>query len=95
MPESVTHIDCPIGLFPKQESKIQDLTRRINEAKGIQQKAESASALREAVNILLQCSAFDEGNVHCVNCLALSSVRSMTATLILSAEKALDPTSEG
>ena len=43
--ESGANIDCPIDLFPKQESKIQELTQRINEAKKIRQKAELALAL--------------------------------------------------
>ena len=94
MPESVPNIDCPIDLFPKQESKIQDLTRRINEVKRIQQKAELAHALLAEVEVLLRCSAFDEGNIHCVNCQTLSEVRSKTATLILKTEKALNRTSE-
>ncbi|MBI4607882.1 MAG: hypothetical protein HY726_02595 [Candidatus Rokubacteria bacterium] len=94
MLESVPNIDCPIDLFPKQESKIQELIQRINEAKGIQQKAELAHAFREEVEILLQCSAFDEGNVHCVNCQAISGARRKTATLILKTEKALTRTSK-
>lgn len=92
--ESVPNIDCPIDLFPKQESKIQEFTQRINEAKRIEQKAELARALHEEVEVLLQCSAFDEGNIHCVNCQAISGVRSKTATLILKTEKALNRTSK-
>ncbi|MBI4562308.1 MAG: hypothetical protein HY724_09720 [Candidatus Rokubacteria bacterium] len=94
MPDSVPNIDCPIDLFPKQESKIQDLTRRINQASGIERKAELAQALHEEAEVLLRCSAFDDGNVHCVNCWTISSVRSKTATLILKTEKALNRTSK-
>ncbi|MBI5380089.1 MAG: hypothetical protein HZA23_08080 [Nitrospirae bacterium] len=94
MRESVPNIDCPIDLFPKQERKIQELTQRINEVKGIQQKAERAHALLEEAEVLLRCSAFDEGNIHCVNCQALSRVRSHAATLILKTEKALNRTSK-
>jgi len=94
MPQTVTNIDCPINLFPQQESRIQELTQQINEARRIQQKAELAHALREEVEVLLGCSAFDEDNIHCVNCQAISGVRSKTATLILRTEKALNRTSK-
>lgn len=94
MLESMPNIDCPIDLFPKQERNIQDLTKRINEAKGIEQKVELAHALREEVQVLQGCSAFDEGNIHCVNCQAISGVRGKTATLILEIEKALNRTSK-
>ena len=93
MPESVPNIDCPIDLFPKQESKVQELTQRINEARGIQQKAELAHALLQEVEVLVRCSAYDKGNINCVNCQAISRVRSRTATLILTTEKALNRTS--
>lgn len=93
MPETVTNIDCPIDVFPKQERKIQELTQWINEVKGIQRKAELAHALLAEVEVLLRCSAFDEANIHCVNCQAISGVRSRTATLILKTEKALNRTS--
>lgn len=92
MHESVPHIDCPIDLFRKQESQIQELTRRINEAQGIRRKAEAAWALREEVETLLRCSAFDKHNIHCVNCQAISGVRSKTATLLLRTQEALDRT---
>ncbi len=92
--EFVPNIDCLIDLFPKQESRVQVLTRWINEAKGIQQKAELAHSLHKEVEVLLQCSAFDEGNIHCVNCKAISSVRSKTATLILRTEKVLNQDSK-
>jgi len=94
MPETVPNIDCPIDLFPKQESKIQELIQRINEARGIQRKAELAHALLVEVEILLRCSAFDEGNIHCLNCHGISGVRSKTATLILKTDRALNPTSK-
>lgn len=94
MPQSVSNIDCPIDLFPKQESKIQELTQRINEAKRIQQKAELAHALRDEVEGLLRCSAFDADNTHCVNCRAISGVRSRMASLILRTEKALGTAGE-
>jgi len=94
MRESVPHIDCPIDVFPEQARKIQELTRRINGARGIQQKAELAHALREEVEVLLQCSAFDEANIHCVNCQAVSGVHKKAATLILRTEDALNRTSK-
>jgi hypothetical protein len=91
MPDFDPSIDCPIELFSKQERKIQDLTRRINQATTIQQKAELTRALREQVEVLVKCSAFDEGNIHCGNCQVISGVRSIAATLILAME-ALDQT---
>lgn len=90
MPELVPRIDCPIDLFPGQERKIQELTRRINAAKGVQAKGGLARVLQEEVEVLLHCSAFDEGNNHCVNCRAISRARGRTATLILRTEKALN-----
>lgn len=94
MLEPVPHIDCPIDLFSKQESKIQELTGRINEAKKIRQKAELARALLEEVEVLLRCSVFDEGSTHCMNCQAISEARHKTATLILKTEKTLNRTAE-
>lgn len=90
--ESSPQIDCPIDLFPKQEEKIRDLTQGINEAKRIRQKAELARALLAEVEVLLRCSAYDEGNGSCVSCQAISGVLRRTATLILETEKALDRT---
>ena len=94
MPELVPDIDCPIDLFPKQESKIQELTQRIDEVKRIEQKATLAQALHEEVEILLNCPSFDQHNSHCVNCQAISSVRSKTAALILRTEKVLNQLSK-
>lgn len=48
--------------------------------------------LREEVEILVRCSAFDEGNIHCANCRAISGVRDKMATLLLRTEKALSRT---
>lgn len=87
--EDAPQVACPIGLFPVQEGKIQELIRRLNEAKKIQQKAEIARTLRDEVEGLLRCSAFDEGNTHCMHCRAISGARSWTASLILRTEKAL------
>lgn len=93
MLESAPNIDCPIDLFPKQESKIQELTQQINEARRIQQKAELAHALGDELEVLLRCSAFDEGNIHCANCQVISAWRSKTVTLLLRTEKVLNQTS--
>lgn len=72
----------------------QELTRRIHDAKRVQRKAELAHMLREEVEILVRCSAFDEGNIHCANCRTISGVRDKMATLILRTEKALSRTSK-
>lgn len=95
MLEAGGKINCPIDLFPRQESKIQELTDRINEVKGIPHKAELAQALREEVELLRRCSAFDEGNTHCVSCQAISALWNKSATLILRTAEVLNRPSTG
>ena len=78
-------IECPIGLFPRQEAEIGRLTTDINQARTAAQKAPYAQDLIEAVNALLDCVAYDQENLNCRLCRGFSELRHKTATLIIKA----------
>lgn len=78
-------IRCPIDLFPKQEAEIGRLTQEINQARTAAAKAPKAHALIEAVNVLLACEVYDEGNLNCRLCRNFSQLRHKTAALVVKA----------
>ncbi|PKL50054.1 MAG: hypothetical protein CVV39_01970 [Planctomycetes bacterium HGW-Planctomycetes-1] len=78
-------INCPI--FQKQEPVIEDITAKINSAKGILEKAEFAEELQQEVNVLLSCPDYDEKSIDCKNCRFIANVRKKTADLIIKARK--------
>ena len=80
---STTEIQCPIGLFERQEAKIEALTKAINAAKTASEKAPHARTLIEEVNVLLDCASYDRANQNCGLCRSFSELRLKTASLIV------------
>ncbi len=78
-------IDCPIGLFPQQDTEIARLTRAINQAPTARQKAPLAEELLEAVDVLLRCEVFDTTQNACHLCRNISQLRHKTAALVVRA----------
>ena len=76
-------INCPI--FLKREWTIKELTRDINEAKAVSDKAERAMHLKNEVEMLLSCEKYDEKSEDCKNCRTISTLRRQTAELLLKA----------
>jgi len=81
MAEARPEIKCPI--FLKREWTIKQLTRDINEAKAVSDKAERAQQLKKEVEMLLSCEKYDEKSEDCKNCRIISSLRKQTAELLI------------
>lgn len=84
MVEPKPEITCSI--FLKREWTIKELTRDINEAKVVSDKAERAERLKKEVEMLLSCEKYDENNEDCKNCKTISSIRKQTAELLIKAK---------
>ena len=84
MAEPRPQINCPI--FLKREWTIKQLTRDINEAKAVTEKAERAEHLKNEVEMLLSCEKYDQKNEDCKNCRIISTVRKETAELLIKAK---------
>jgi len=76
-------INCPI--FLKREWTIKQLTRDINEAKAVSDKADRAMHLKNEVEMLLSCEKYDQKSRDCKNCRTISTLRRQTAELLLRA----------
>ena len=74
-------IKCPI--FLKREWTFKELTRDINEAREVSDKAERAGQLKNQVELLLSCEKYDEKNEDCKNCRIISNLRKQTAELLI------------
>lgn len=84
MTEPKPEIKCPI--FLKREWTIKTLTRDINEAKAVFDKAERAQQLKQEVEMLLTCEKYDEKSEDCGNCRTISTLRKQTAELLIKAK---------
>jgi len=73
--------------FQKQESKIKDITGRINQSKRVLEKARFAEELQREVDILFPCPNYDGKSLDCKNCHFIANVRKKTADLIIKAKK--------
>ena len=78
-------IRCPIGLFPRQEPEIVQLTQEINRARTAAEKVPWAQELIGVVDVLLACEEYDEADLHCSLCRNFSELRHKTATLVIKA----------
>jgi hypothetical protein len=78
-------IRCPIGLFPRQEEEIAQLTREINQARTAAEKAPWAQTLIETVDVLLACEHYDEESLDCRLCRNFSELRHKTAAVVIKA----------
>ncbi len=85
MKNEETKINC--STFQKQESVIEDITAKINNAKGVLEKAEFAEELRREVEVLLSCPDYNEESKDCGNCRFIANVRKKTADLVIKAKK--------
>ena len=83
MAEPRPQINCPI--FLKREWAIKELTRDINEAKAVSDKAERAARLKDEVEMLLSCEEYGEKNEDCKNCKIISTLRKQAAELLIKA----------
>ena len=79
--EPKPEINCSI--FLKREWTIKQLTRDINEAKSISDKADRAVHLKNEVEMLLSCVKYDGKSEDCKNCRIISTLRRQTAELLL------------
>ena len=73
--------------FQKQEPVIKDITDKINNAKGVQEKAVFAAELQKEVDVLLSCPDYKDTNLDCKNCHFIGNLRKKTADLIIKAKK--------
>ena len=85
MPKEDAKINCPT--FQKQEPVIEEITAKINGAKGVLEKAEFAEELQKEVNVLLSCQDYNEESTDCSNCRFIANVRKRTTDLIIKAKK--------
>jgi hypothetical protein len=82
---SQANIECPIGLFSRQEAEIVGLTEKINRECTAAEKAPHTQDLIEAVTVLLACEAYDKENLNCRLCHSFSELRRKTAALVVRA----------
>lgn len=85
MKKENAEISCPI--FQKQEPVIKYITDKINQAKGVLEKARFAEVLQKEVDVLLSCSDYNNESFDCKNCRFIASLRKKTANLIIKARK--------
>ena len=78
-------INCPT--FQKQESVIKDITDKINQAKGVLEKARFAEELQKEAEVLLSCPDYESQSLDCKNCHFISNLRKKTSNLIIKAKK--------
>ena len=84
MAKTRPQINCSI--FLKREWTIKQLTRDINEAKAVTEKAERAEHLKNEVEMLLSCEKYSEKNEDCKNCRVISTIRKETAEFLIKAK---------
>ena len=73
--------------FQKQESVIKDITDKINQAKGVLEKAKFAEELQKEAEVLLSCPDYESQSLDCKNCHFISNLRKKTSNLIIKAKK--------
>lgn len=75
------------SIFNQAEATMNDITKKINQAMTVDQKAEHAQKLLDKATELLNCPRLDKQNRDCKNCGIISNLRKETAELILKARK--------
>ncbi len=83
-------IDC--AKFQQKEVIIKKLTREINEAGNVSEKAVLANQLLQEAEVLLACEDYDSEDTNCDNCHIIANLRKKTASLILKAKEIKDRT---
>lgn len=84
-PSEQASLECPIDLYPRQDSDIQRLNAEINRHRTAADKAGYARELLEVVGVLLSCDAYDDGNLNCQLCRQFASLRQKAADLVIAA----------
>ena len=85
MEKKRSKINCPI--FQKQEPIVKEITNNINKAKGVQEKAGFSKELRKEIDVLLNCSDYDEKRLDCSNCRFIANLRKKAVDLIIKTKK--------
>ena len=85
MGKNKSKINCKT--FQKQELVIKDITDKINQAKGVLEKARFAEDLHKEVEVLLNCSDYDDKGLDCKNCHFIANLRKKTVGLIIKAKE--------
>jgi hypothetical protein len=85
MSEKDAKINCPT--FQKQEAVIEDITAKINSAKGVSEKAEFAEELQKEVDVFLSCPDYNQESTDCGNCRFIANMRKKAADLVIKAKK--------
>ncbi len=85
MKENKAKINC--SSFQKQEPVIKDITDKINQAKGVLEKAKYAEELQKEAEVLLYCPDYDGKRLDCKNCHFITNLRKKTSNLIIKAKK--------
>jgi hypothetical protein len=78
-------INCPT--FQKQEPVIEEITAKINDAKGVLEKADFAEELQQEVNVLLSCTDYKKQSIDCSNCHFIANMRKKAADIVIKAKK--------
>jgi hypothetical protein len=81
-------INC--STFQKQEPFIKDITDKINQAKGVLEKAKFAEELQKEAEVFFSCPDYESQSLDCKNCHFISNLRKKTSNLIIKAKK-LEP----
>lgn len=80
-----SNINCPT--FQKQEIVIHEITNKINQAKGVQEKARFCEELEKEIKVILNCPDYDKKRLDCRGCRFIADLRKKAATLIIKAKK--------
>jgi len=87
-PSEQPSLECPIDLYPRQDPDIQRLNAEINRHRNAADKADYARELLQVVGVLLDCDAYDDGNLNCRLCRQFAGLRMKAADLIIAASGA-------
>jgi hypothetical protein len=85
MKKTDSRINCPT--FQRQEPLVEDITAKINNAKGVSEKTEFAEKLQKELDVLLCCPDYKKKDKDCSNCRFITNVRQKTADLVIEAKK--------
>ena len=85
MEENKPKISCLT--FQKQEPVIKDITDKINQAKGVLEKARFTEELQKEVEVLLSCPDYNKEKLDCDSCHLIAKLRKKTADLITKANR--------
>ena len=82
MKENQSEMNC-CSTFQKQESVIEDITDKMNQAKGVLEKAKFSEELKKEASVLFCCPDYDDRKSDCRNCHFIANLRVETSNLIM------------